>query len=173
MKIITFKSRIQIGGQTPPSKPRPASPRKLSRERGFTIFELLLVMGLALLMGGIAILNLKAFDNPLQNGSAQLAGFLKQVRAKAISSTSAYIISPGSSGRIQTQRGLTCADASPVDDPLAALSLPSGAYLFDTTWNFCFNSRGLPDANIEIELRDIGGANEIVEVLLGGAVRIQ
>jgi hypothetical protein len=53
------------------------------------------------------------------------------------------------------------------------LTLPSGAYLFDTSWSFCFNSRGLPDANIEIELRDVGGANRIVEVLLGGAVRIQ
>jgi len=182
MLTLSYKSgppraHSDASGPANPRAPRVATIQTRATRRnlegGFSLFELIAVMGLALLLGGVAILNLKAFDDPLQNGSAQLLSFLKQVRAKAISSTSAYVISPDGPGRIQTQRGTTCGDPDPIDDPLVALELPSGAYLYDTTWSFCFNSRGLPDANIELELRDTGGATRIVEVLLGGAVRIQ
>jgi Tfp pilus assembly protein FimT len=140
---------------------------------GFSLVELLVVMGLTMILIGIAVTNLKQLDNPLQNGAAQLLGFIKQVRAKAISSTSAYVIQPFSSTRLITRHGTTCSDPNMTADSRAVLDLPSGAHLTSTNWNLCFSTRGFPDANIEIQLQDVGGSNKTVELMLGGAVRIQ
>jgi hypothetical protein len=145
-----------------------------SREQasaGISVIEIMAMMSLMLVMMGVAVMNLKKLDNPLQNGAAQLGGFFKQVRAEAISSTSAYIVVPSSSRRLITRRGTKCSDLSPVDDPRVTLNLPSGASLVATNWTLCFNSRGLPDANLQVQLRDLGGQLKTVEVMLGGAVR--
>jgi len=139
---------------------------------GFSMVEMLAVTGLIMLFIAVAISNLKELDNPLQNGAAQLAGFIKQVRAEAISSTSAYIISPATATRLVTQRGTTCSDPNATPDPRVTLDLPNGAHLVQTGWTLCFSSRGFPDANIEIDLEDIGRGQKTVEIMLGGAVRI-
>ena len=145
---------------------------KSTHERGYTIFELVTVVGLIAVIMGIVAFKLRDLDNPLENGANQMRGFFKQVRAEAIASTSAYIVRPASSTEIETLRGTSCSDASPVVDSRVALELPSGASLTATDWSFCYNSRGFPDSNIEIDLHDIGGQNRTVEVLLGGAVRV-
>jgi prepilin-type N-terminal cleavage/methylation domain-containing protein len=142
-------------------------------ESGFTLAEMLTVMMLAAIISGIALVNFRDFDNPLENGAAQLSSFIKQVRAEAIRSTSAYIITPTSTSRLETSFAATCTTPDPEPDTRITLDLPEGASLVDTNWDFCFNSRGLPDANIEILLSDVGGANRTVEVLLGGSVRVQ
>lgn len=142
-------------------------------EGGFTLAEMLTVMMLAAIISGVALVNFRDFDNPLENGAAQLSSFIKQVRAEAIRSTSAYIITPTSTSRLETSFAATCTTPDPEPDSRITLDLPNGASLVDTNWAFCFNSRGLPDANIEISLSDVGGANRTVEVLLGGSVRVQ
>jgi prepilin-type N-terminal cleavage/methylation domain-containing protein len=144
-----------------------------SSERGFTVFELITVMAIATILSSVAIMNLRDFDDPLVNGSAQFVSFLKQTRAEALRSTSAYIIRPSSANSLVTERGVTCLDEDAVDDPRVRLTLSPGATFSDVEWEFCFNSRGMPDSNIEIQLQDAGGAVRTVEVLLGGSVRIQ
>ena len=141
--------------------------------RGVSIIELLVAISVAGILLGVGVMNLKDLDSPLLNGAAQLSGFFKQVRAEAISSTSAYFVEPASPGRIITRRGVSCRDENPLLDPRVSLDLPGGATLSDTSWSFCFDSRGLPDANIEIELSDVERKNKIVEVMLGGAVRVR
>ncbi|RIL06985.1 MAG: hypothetical protein DCC75_10380, partial [Proteobacteria bacterium] len=84
-----------------------------------------------------------------------------------------YFLQPSSSSRLITLYGDNCADPSPTTDTGFLLNLPSGAYLTDTTWSICFNSRGFPDANIELGLQDQGGEQKTIEILLGGAVRVQ
>lgn len=140
---------------------------------GFTVIEMLAVLGLVSVFSYIAVINLKEFNNPLVNASAQLVSFFKQIRAEAIAATSAVTIQPDSSTRIITLFGTTCSDPDPVADPQLTFEFEDGAYLTDTDWEFCFNSRGMPDANIEIDVRDAEGATKVVEVLLGGAARIQ
>ncbi len=165
--VVTPKSQ----GCSSRSKSRGSHHR--SSERGFSLIEMLVVMSLAVILGGIAIINYREFDDPLTNGAAQLASFIKQVRAEAISSTSAYIVTPASNSRIITQFSATCTTPDPEVDDRVVLDLPPGATLSGIEWDFCFNSRGLPDSNIELQLEDVGGANRVVEVLLGGSVRIQ
>ena len=143
------------------------------RTRGYSVIELLTVLGLIAVLSAIAVMNLKEFDDPLQNAIHQLTGFLKQVRAEAISSTSAYTILPSGSARLITKKGKLCSDPSPVFDTRVVLDLPTGAHLADTEWTLCFDSRGLPDANLEIDLSDAAAGLKTIEIMLGGAVRIK
>lgn len=141
-------------------------------ELGFTIVELLVAFAIISVLSGIAIMNLNALSNSSENAAASLVGLLKQARARAIASTSAYFVVPTSTTSIVTRSGTTCSDASPVDDPTLTLQLPSGASLGATAWSVCFTSRGLSDSNTEVVVNDIHSHSRTVEVFLGGGVQI-
>lgn len=139
------------------------------RQQGFSLLELLVVLLVVGITLGTTIMNLGRLNNPLQNGSAQLVSFLKQVRARAVASTSAYRVIPISATQLTTQFGTTCANAS-TDDPALQLSLPSGTSLSAVDWEFCFTTKGRADSNLELTVRE-GGRVRRIEILLGGAVR--
>lgn len=141
-------------------------------ERGYTIFELIATMSLLLVLGSIAVMNLKELDDPLANASAQLASFFKQARSRAVSTTFAYTVRPVSSDRIEVTYAPLCSDADQTDDTTLALDFPTGAYLTDSSWFLCYNARGLPDGNLSVEVYDGDGEYKTVEVFLGGGVRI-
>ena len=141
--------------------------------RGFSITEMVVAMGLASSLMGVAAMNMKKLEDPLQSGSAHLSSFIKEVRAEAISSTLAYTIKPVSSTKIITTYANKCSDTTQTTDPRVILNLPSGANLSNTSWDLCFTARGFPDGNIDVSLQDIGHQTKTVEVMLGGAVRIK
>lgn len=137
---------------------------------GFTLLELLVVMMLGAIMTSIAINNLDALSNPAQGAAAQLTGFLKEVRAKAISQTVAYKVTASSNRRIVTRFASTCSATTTTNDPSLTLNLPNSAALTATDWEICFTSRGLATVNTTITLQD-QYVTKRVEVLLGGGVR--
>lgn len=141
-------------------------------EAAFTLLELLVALSLFAIMLGIAIPNLKDLNNPLRNGTAALTSFLKEVRGKAISSTSAYRITPVSTTRIVTSFATNCSSETFIDDPSTVLELEAGARLNATSWVLCFNPRGLADDNEEIVIRDQHGDAKVVKVYLGGGAKI-
>jgi prepilin-type N-terminal cleavage/methylation domain-containing protein len=140
---------------------------------GFSAIELLVVIAITATLLATAAVNLRRLDNPLLNGSAQLMAFVKQARAKAVSTTSAYIIEPAGAARVIARYGSSCADGTLEDDSQLILDLPSGVSLADTSWSICFNSRGLSDADINLDLVNLEGRHQILELFLGGAVRLQ
>ena len=142
-------------------------------EGGFTLFELVAALGLSAVLMGLAAMALKDLDDPLKNGSAELASFFKQTRARAVSTTSAYTIIPVSSTRVEAQFSAKCSDVDQTADARMVLDLPDGAQLADSSWSLCYNSRGLPDGNLTFTVNDGGGDFRTVEVFLGGAVRVQ
>lgn len=142
-------------------------------EYGLTLFELIVAMGLFALLASIALSNLKDLDDPLQNGASLLLSFVKQARSQAISTTSAYTLSASTNSHIISAVSNKCSDATKIPDDNVQMELPSGVHMVDTSWTFCFTSRGLADSNIEIELVDADGISKTVEVLLGGAARVQ
>lgn len=147
--------------------------RAVNRQSGFTLLEMMAVVAIFSVLSGIAIINLKEFSKPAENGAAQLLGFMKQSRARALSTTSAYFVLPTSSTHIITKYGLNCTDASPIVDSSLVMNLPTGASLAATNWSICFTSRGLSDSNTTIVVNDNQAGTKTLEVLLGGGIRIQ
>ena len=145
----------------------------VSNCRGFTLFELLIVLAVLGTLIGMAALNLRALDSPLQNGTSQLLGFLKQVRAKAIATTLVYKVEPSSTTQLITKYAESCSALTMTTDADLTLDLPKGVSLTSTTWSVCFNTRGLADNNITVTLMDSKGKTKTVEVFLGGGVRVQ
>lgn len=145
---------------------------RIRLELGFTVVELIVVLAIAGTLAGIAVMNLNALSSSSENAAAELASLLKQARARAISSTSAYFVVPLSTTQIVTRFGTNCSDTTLVNDPTLSLNLPSGANLGSTTWTICFTSRGLSDSNTQISVYDIHSQTHQVEVLLGGSVRV-
>lgn len=141
-------------------------------ERGITLVELVMAVSLMSVVMGIAVANIKNFQDPLQSGADQMAAYFRQVRARGMSATLAYTVGPTSNRNLSASYSNKCSDATKTLDSSQDTSLPSGATLSDTTWTVCFNSRGLPDANLVVTLQDVDGRTKDVEVYLGGAVKV-
>lgn len=145
----------------------------LANCRGFTLFELLIVLAVFGVLIGMAALNLRPLNSPLQTGTSQIMGFFKQARAKAIATTSAYKVEPASATRLITKYASSCSALTMTTDTDLTLDLPAGVSLTATDWSVCFNSRGVADGNITVTLTDSKAKTRTVEVFLGGGVRIQ
>ncbi len=142
------------------------------RQSGLTLLELLVTLSLVLILGGIAIPQMMQFNSASQNAAALIASFSKQVRAKAIASTSAYRMKPSGSGTLITEYAINCNSSTWTADIKNRLYLPNNSSLVGTNWDICFNSRGLPDGNLEITVREQTGGTKTVEIMLGGATRV-
>jgi len=142
------------------------------KQAAFTILEMLVAVVFLGIMLGIAVSNLRVQADPLSIATTNLEGFLKQMRARAISSTLAYTINPTSSGYLQTRYSSKCSDTTKTVDSKYFLKLPTTVTFGATTWSFCYSSRGFPDANIQVTLRNTTANSQILEIMLGGAVRL-
>jgi prepilin-type N-terminal cleavage/methylation domain-containing protein len=147
------------------------------RGRGFTLIEVIVVLAVLGIVGAIVALNLRGFSHPLQDGATQLSGILKQSRAKAMATTSAYRVAPETAGsnHLIALTAPACNSASSawtLDAELNA-DIPTGVALSVTkgSWPTCFDSRGFSATNQEFSLSDGKGGSLSVELLLGGAVR--
>ena len=144
-----------------------------SYSRGFSLLELVVALGLSAALMGISILNFRNLDDQSENGALLLASFFKQIRARAISTTSAYIIEPESETRVVAYYGVNCSSSDLETEGSFALELPTGSELSSTEWSVCFTSRGLTSSSDEIEIVNLNGGSQTIEVYLGGAVRVQ
>jgi Tfp pilus assembly protein FimT len=135
------------------------------------VLELLVAISLTTIITRIAIINMRQFSNPADNGAAQLAAFFKATRQQGMTSTRAYKISPTSNSNIKTSYADTCSAATFTDDTALTFKLPSGAILLGTTWSLCYTPRGLSSSSANIQLND-GTKTRTVQVVLGGAVRV-
>lgn len=163
MGVAYFSVRICVGLM------HSCTSRSVHSEAGFTLLDVVVSIGLIAVLSTLAVTQLKELDNPVKNASSGIIGYFKQVRARAISTTSAYSVSATSSGRIEAVYGKSC-ETTVTPDPKLILDLPTGAAISDISWSICFNGRGLPDSNIQIT---VSGESETrtLEVFLGGGVK--
>ncbi|WP_105316880.1 pilus assembly FimT family protein [Thermus tenuipuniceus] len=153
------------------------------RSPGATLVELLAVLGILGIVAAIGVLNLRPLSDPLQDAVAQAEGYLKQVRAKAMATTSAYRVELGPSG-FRAWYASSCRGANFTEDTALRLDLPQGVRL-EARWAqsgqafapsdwVCFTSRGLLLASQGkeplLEFRDGRGRVKTLRIMLGGGV---
>lgn len=153
------------------------------RTFGVSLVELLVALALMGLALGIAALNLRPLSDPLQDALVQTEGYLKQVRAKAMATTSGYRVQVDPTG-LRASYAPSCRASSFTEDTALRLDLPEGVRL-QARWGpsgdafasgdwFCFSSRGLLLGSKEAEpvlyLEDERGRTRTLRLLLGGGV---
>ncbi len=146
---------------------------KTKKQKGFTLIELLVVLALSAILFSIGIVNFKEFNKPLRNDVASLNGFLKKIRLKAISHTQSYKIKNTGTKNIQILYGDNCSSLSWSVDEKESFELSSVVSFTETDWEVCINSRGLPQASLEINLVDNLGEIAKLNLMLGGATDIE
>jgi len=115
--------------------------------------------------------NLRPLYVSVNDAATRVEGFVKQTRAKAMATTSAYRIKI-QANKLVTERAVRCTSASWTADPKLKLALPEGITLQSTPNNpLCFDSRGYAQTPLRYTLTDQKGHTRELEVLLGGAVR--
>jgi len=149
------------------------------RARGFTLIEVIVALAVIGIVAVVGALHLKPFDNPLHDAATNLSGLLKQSRAKAMATTSAYRVvrDPAGGSHLITETAVSCAAAATAwhaDDRLT-LDLPADITLSVTGGSApaCFDPRGTANEDVVYRLVDGKGRRLDVEVMLGGAVRIR
>lgn len=153
------------------------------RNLGATLVELLVALAVLAIVLAVGVLNLRPLSDPLQDAVVQAEGYLKQVRAKAMATTSAYQVDLGP-GRLSARYAPTCRSASFSEDAALRLDLPEGVHL-EARWAqsgqdfapsdwVCFTSRGLllgsQSEEPLLEFRDGKGRVKTLRVMLGGGV---
>ena len=145
----------------------------MSMSKGYTLMEMMVVCALASIMMGTAVANLKGLNNPSLSAAAMYRSYLKEVRAKAIARTAAYMVVPNSSDGLTASFSDRCSDSfvSFVGDPKLDFQLPSGASFLNTSWTICITSRGLASNTVTVTILGNDGDSKQVELMLGGATR--
>ena len=138
--------------------------------KGFSVVELIAVLGLMTVLCGIAVFKYKDLGNPQNAAAMEVMTFIKQTRSKAIASTWAYTIKPSSLSKIDATYGSSCT-AAQTPDPQLSLKMPNGSSLTSTTWSICYEARGLSRNAVDIGVSQPTGS-KTVQVVLGGAVRV-
>ena len=144
--------------------------------KGVTMLELLVVLGMLGVIFSIAFINLRPLSNPLQNSVAQTSGFLRQVRTKAMASTSAYRVLLRNNQTLYVEYAFNCAGGGTAgwreDRSIKELTLTENVVFTNTaTPLLCFNSRGQSDTALILTLRNPENKTRTVQVLLAGGIQ--
>lgn len=145
--------------------------------RGFTVIELIIVLSVIGIMMSIATLRFRGLQNELENAARETSGFVRQARAEAMSTTSAYRVRSVSASQLGAEFAASCNaddDDWQVDRSLTTRLEGRVSYegLEPDSVLVCFDSRGVGNRDPAIRLRERNGNASDVEVFVGGAVRI-
>ncbi|WP_407543698.1 prepilin-type N-terminal cleavage/methylation domain-containing protein (plasmid) [Deinococcus radiomollis] len=149
-----------------------------SRRQGFTLIEMLVTMAVIGILFSIAALSFQRLDNPVQDGVTELSSFLKQTRATALSTTSAYRLAISTDNTTLTATTApNCAtpNTSWTADPATKLTLPSTVVISAITggtWPICITSRGFSTQDVILTLTGSNTTTGKVELLIGGGTKV-
>lgn len=148
--------------------------------RGLSLVELLVTLAVIGIALSIAALNLRPLGNDLQNATTEVASNLKQLRAKAMSTTSAYRLVYRSPTTLEAQWAKSCSATTWTTEARLNVELredirfttPAQSTTPGTSL-VCFNSRGQSTQSLSLTLKDEKSRSRQVQVFLGGGVVIQ
>ncbi|MCX7952177.1 MAG: GspH/FimT family protein [Deltaproteobacteria bacterium] len=138
--------------------------------RGLSLAEVLFTLVILFLLFSSGISNFKLLVGKNKTSAEQIVSFLNMVRGMAISQTRHILVAPTSNTQIRTYRVSDCRDVTgPIDN--FSFVLPAGAFLQNSSWRICFNSKGLSDASGYLTVIE-GNKSTVIEVALGGVSRL-
>lgn len=145
-----------------------------------SFIEILVVLAIIGIASGIAALNLRPLGNYIDNAASEMAGTLKQVRARAMSTTSAYRISRASDTQliVEFADGSRCDSSDWQEESRLNHEFREGVRIKEVRGGdddviVCFNPRGLASRTPTVILSDANERERSVSVYLGGAVRVE
>ena len=145
----------------------------MRQHQGFTLTELLIVLGIFGIVMGIAAMNLRPLSGDVQAAANEVAGTFKQARARAMATTSAHRVVPNAAGDTLTvQSAPRCDSASWTTNDRLTRTLREGVKLNRSNWLVCFDSRGLAENGPTFDLSGKDGKTITVRVFLGGTVEL-
>lgn len=142
----------------------------MNKQSGFTLMEMMAVLGIATILSGMAVLNLKRFDQASVNAANQVVALVKSARAYAMTSTVTVQVRPVNSTTIRATAASSCSTTTRTAIPQLSYTLPDGASMTNTSWSVCYTSRGLSRESISIPIRD-QSRTRTVQIVLGGGIR--
>lgn len=150
--------------------------QNVNLQLGTSVLELVVVLGTSSAMLGMAVANYDVLNNPLQNSTNQTIGFFKQVRAKAVSSTSAYRVEQLNDLTLITKTAPSCdsLESEFFVDTKLSLEIEKEVRFVTSSFSLCFNARGFADTNKTLPLITRTGILDYANVVipLGGGAKI-
>jgi prepilin-type N-terminal cleavage/methylation domain-containing protein len=172
--------------------------RRLTQQ-GFTLAETLVTIVILGVLTAIAAPTIRFGTSPLKDTSANIAGNLKLLRAKAISQTSAYRMRPvttvnGMSLAVEVAESCTSTTWNPdpgftlgdtaldtsATPPAKRTNVEMSGVLINgvapspiTNWNICYGSRGLANQTLELRLKDNKNLQNKITVFRGGGIDVK
>lgn len=143
--------------------------------KGLTLLEGLVVLFLLSILITIAFLNTRRLNDPLRNTHAQTQSFFKQVRAKAMATTSGYRIRL-EGNTLYAEYANNCRASRFTPDPQLRLTATEGVSLQLIPNPICYTSRGLlhlfsNQSSPAVVLRDNRSRERRIVLFVGGAVQ--
>ncbi len=143
------------------------------KSKGFTLIELLSVIAILGILFGIGIITAVGLRNPLGEAVTQLSSVLRQVRTRAISTTSAYRLKATSSTKAIVEYALGCNSTTWVTDSRLSMDLEPGIQFSNPSFVVCYQPRGTVPTAITIGLFNAKGQTRSAAVYTAGAIIIQ
>ena len=147
-----------------------------ARRRGLTLVEAMVVVAVIGILAGIAALDVRPLNNEARNAASEFAATVRQARARAMATTSAYRLVLASESRVVVQTRASCSGSGAwTEEPRLELRmrdgtrLAAGAAVGDEI--VCFSSRGIAASDPDLTFSDDRGRVAVVTILAGGAVR--
>ena len=139
-------------------------------EAGIGLIDVLSGLAVASILCGIAVSNLRTYDDSSDTVADGLVSIFRDARARALAATVAYTVDV-SGTTVRTQYSPLCSTTTKTVDPTIQYRLPVGASLSNTAWSVCFDSRGFATNSMQASVTDSVGRTTTFEVVLGGATR--
>jgi len=138
---------------------------------GLTLIELTVTLAIIGLVVSIGFLYLKPMETPLQTSGQRLEGMLKQVRARAIETTTSHRVVPSGSTGIVVESAASCKATLWTAEPRLEVNFPAQVDLVETDWSVCFDNRGIASENLVLTLQHPDHGSRQLEILRGGLLR--